>query len=364
MTDGIILIDKEVGLSSFAVIARLRRIFAQKRIGHCGTLDPFASGLLPVCLGRFTGAVQFMEGYDKSYRFLGAAGQRRDTMDREGRITEHLAPEDLRQMALSGEAERRLREAFSSIPEEFWQCPPMYSAVKVQGRPLYRYAREGKEVERKKRLVRVHLKDFNYLGEGDQSGEEETEGKLFFSAEARVSKGTYIRSLVDKIGERSGLHACCWELRRTSCGPYTLSDRVCTTEALFDRFNALNRDSEACVRALWEEGFIYPLASAFPMLPRLSLKAMEARDLLQGKALSFTAEAFSQRLQRAENSEVESFSNRAEQLDHEPRILLFKGDKCLAMARSEADGTNVLLRSQRVFVSQDSWQEPGGGEKW
>ena len=100
------------------------------------------------------------------------------------------------------------------------------------------------------------------------------------------------------------------------------------------------------------------------MLPRLSLNAMEARDILQGKALSLTAEEFSQRLQRAENNEVESFSNRAGQLDHEPRILLFKGNKCLAMARSEADGTNVLLRSQRVFVSQDSWQEPGGGEKW
>lgn len=363
MTDGIILIDKEVGLSSFAVIARLRRIFAQKRIGHCGTLDPFASGLLPVCLGRFTGAVQFMEGYDKSYRFLGAAGQRRDTMDCEGDITERLAPEDLRRMAQSGEAEHRLREAFASIPEEFWQCPPMYSAVKVQGRPLYRYAREGKEVEREKRLVRVHLKDFNYLGEGDQAGEEETEGKLFFSAEARVSKGTYIRSLIDEIGERSGLHACCWELRRTSCGPYTLSDRVCTTEALFDRFNALNRDSEACVRTLWEEGFIYPLASAFPTLPRLSLSTPEARDLLQGKALSLAAEDFSQRLQRAEVSGDESLSNPAGQLEHESRILLFKGDKCLAMARSEVDGANLLIRSQRVFVSQDSWQESGGGEK-
>ena len=150
---GIVLIHKPRGMTSFGVVSRLRKLTGIRRIGHCGTLDPFAEGLLPVCIGRATAAVRYMDGYDKSYRVVVRFGSATDTMDPEGQVTNQYRWEkgELEQMSADGFS--RLKEIVAQLVGEHQQTPPMFSAVKVSGKPLYRYAREGLTIERKTRRI-------------------------------------------------------------------------------------------------------------------------------------------------------------------------------------------------------------------
>lgn len=202
---GIVIVDKPAGWTSQDVTARLRRVFGTRRIGHGGTLDPMATGVLPVFVGRATRGVEFFEHADKTYEAVLRLGTVTDTQDSTGTVLE-------KRPAAVTEAE--FRDVLPKFTGKIAQIPPMYSAIKVDGKKLYELARAGKEVERKPREITIFsLELLEFSGE---------------TAKIRVhcSKGTYIRTLCHDIGAALGCGACMETLRRTAAGEYTLADSV------------------------------------------------------------------------------------------------------------------------------------------
>lgn len=202
---GIVIVDKPAGWTSQDVTARLRRVFGTRRIGHGGTLDPMATGVLPVFVGRATRGVEFFEHADKTYEAVLRLGTVTDTQDSTGTVLE-------KRPAAVTEAE--FRDILPKFTGKIAQIPPMYSAIKVNGKKLYELARAGKEVERKPREITIFsLELLEFSGE---------------TAKIRVhcSKGTYIRTLCHDIGAALGCGACMETLRRTAAGEYTLADSV------------------------------------------------------------------------------------------------------------------------------------------
>ena len=202
---GIVIVDKPAGWTSQDVTARLRRVFGTRRIGHGGTLDPMATGVLPVFVGRATRGVEFFEHADKTYEAVLRLGTVTDTQDSTGTVLE-------KRPAAVTEAE--FRDILPKFTGKIAQVPPMYSAIKVDGKKLYELARAGKEVDRKPREITIFsLELLEFSGE---------------TAKIRVhcSKGTYIRTLCHDIGAALGCGACMETLRRTAAGEYTLADSV------------------------------------------------------------------------------------------------------------------------------------------
>ena len=202
---GIVIVDKPAGWTSQDVTARLRRVFGTRRIGHGGTLDPMATGVLPVFVGRATRGVEFFEHADKTYEAVLRLGTVTDTQDSTGAVLE-------KRPAAVTEAE--FRNILPKFTGEIAQIPPMYSAIKVDGKKLYELARAGKEIERKPREITIFSLDLlEFTGE---------------TAKIRVhcSKGTYIRTLCHDIGAALGCGGCMEALRRTAAGEYTLADSV------------------------------------------------------------------------------------------------------------------------------------------
>lgn len=202
--DGIICVNKPQGITSFDVVRKLKRILKEKRIGHTGTLDPMATGVMVVCVGRATRLVQDIEGYEKEYLATFQLGYKTDTYDREGTVTERSEMEK--------PDENMLKEALSTFLGDIKQVPPMYSALKIDGKRLYDLAREGITVERKARDVKIKSLDLKeYDGES---------GKFL----CKVSKGTYIRSLIFDLGEKLGTFATMTDLIRTEVGKVKLQE--------------------------------------------------------------------------------------------------------------------------------------------
>ena len=203
--NGIVIIDKPQDWTSQDVTARLRRVFNTRRIGHGGTLDPMATGVLPVFVGRATRGVEFFEHAEKIYETVLRLGLATDTEDITGTV---LAQKEV----------RVTREQAEAVLENFrgdnMQVPPMYSALKVNGQKLYDLARKGKEVERKPRPITIHQLTLLEMGER--------------TIRLRVccSKGTYIRTLCKDIGEALGCGGCMAELRRVTAGEYTIEEAV------------------------------------------------------------------------------------------------------------------------------------------
>ncbi|SMM99544.1 tRNA pseudouridine synthase B [uncultured Candidatus Thioglobus sp.] len=193
--NGIILLDKGIGLSSNAALQKVKRLFFAKKAGHTGALDPLASGILPICLGQATKVAGFLLDDNKRYFVRGKFGQTTDTLDCEGKVNNTRSIEHLN--------EQKIRQTVKSFEGDIEQIPPMYSALKRDGQPLYKLARQGIEVERKARPVTIHK--IEYLGY--ENG--------IVSLEVSCSKGTYIRSLIADIGEQLGCGAHIIELRRT-----------------------------------------------------------------------------------------------------------------------------------------------------
>ena len=201
MLNGIIIIDKEPGFTSHDVVAKMRGICGQRKIGHTGTLDPAATGVLPVCLGSATKLCDMLADRDKEYVAELLLGVETDTQDTTGRV--------LRESKVSVVPEQ-IRECAASFVGELMQVPPMYSALKVNGKKLYELAREGREIERRPRPVTVH--------------ELEILGLQLPVVRMRVvcSKGTYIRTLCADIGEKLGCGGTMQSLRRTRVGSFSL----------------------------------------------------------------------------------------------------------------------------------------------
>ena len=202
--DGILLIDKEPGWTSHDIVARLRRLTGQPRIGHTGTLDPAASGLLVACLGRATRLVEFMMGHEKRYTGRVRLGLRTTTDDAEGEVLERRPVPELDAAAL-----RPVEEQFTGTIS---QLPPAYSAVKVGGRRAYSLARSGQQPKVKPRLVTIHALRL-------QGGEDET-----IEIEVECGPGTYVRSLARDIGDALGCGGHLSRLHRTRVGDYDVSD--------------------------------------------------------------------------------------------------------------------------------------------
>ena len=203
--DGIVIVDKPQGWTSQDVTARLRRVFGTRRIGHGGTLDPMATGVLPVFVGRATRAVEFFEHAEKTYETVLRLGITTDTEDRTGTV---LSERDV------SFTEGQLQEALEAFRGEIWQVPPMYSALKVNGQKLCDLARKGKTVERQPRPVTIH--ELTLVERGENT----------LRLRVRCSKGTYIRTLCKDIGETLGCGGCMDSLLRISAGEYTISEAV------------------------------------------------------------------------------------------------------------------------------------------
>ena len=200
---GFIVVDKPAGMTSHDVVARVRRMLKTKKVGHTGTLDPFATGVLPVSLGEGTKAIPFLDEGVKEYRAVMRLGVSTDTDDVEGTV--------IARRRLDGIDEASIRETVAAFSGPMTQIPPMFSAIKRNGVPLYKLARKGEEVEREPRQVTFYSLVVDRI-----------ESPLV-AFTVRCSRGTYVRALARDIGERLGCGAHLVGLRRTASGPFTLA---------------------------------------------------------------------------------------------------------------------------------------------
>ncbi len=207
--NGLINIYKEPGFTSNDVVAKLRGILKQRKIGHTGTLDPDAVGVLVVCLGTGTKLVEMLTDHDKEYIAVVRLGVTTDTQDMSGKVLTEAEVDVTRQ---------ELHEAVQAFVGDYDQIPPMYSAIKQNGKKLYELAREGIEVERKPR--KIHIEAIRILDDSRLQDEH------LFTMEVKCSKGTYIRTLCNDIGERLGCGAAMQHLTRTCVGGFHLEDAV------------------------------------------------------------------------------------------------------------------------------------------
>lgn len=257
--DGILNVFKPVGMTSFDVVALVRRWTGTRRVGHTGTLDPDAAGVLTVCVGRATRAVEALTDKDKAYRAELCLGVETDTQDATGIVVRKTDPET---------DEDRIAAAVRAMAGDRLQVPPMHSALKVDGKKLYELAREGREVERKPRPVTIHACDpVGFRLDGD--------GSMRVLIDVTCSKGTYIRTLCHDIGQLLGCGGHMAFLLRTRTGPYRQADAH-TLEALADAAAA------GTIGAL-----LRPVDSAFAHLPARQVSPQAAQRLLNGQTVPF-----------------------------------------------------------------------------
>src|SRR3989440_5468246 len=213
MVDGLLIIDKPEGLTSHDVVARVRRILKIKRVGHTGTLDPFATGVLVILAGRATRLAQFLSGAEKEYEAIIRLGFATDTGDATGRSISEIqrCPE------FHGGA---IEAALESLRGEIEQVPPMYSAKKQAGRKLYELARRGEEVEREP--VRVCIHKFEAIKPTGELLKDNLDGTFDFEVRVACSAGTYVRTLAEDFGKRLHVGAHLAELRRTRVGDFPI----------------------------------------------------------------------------------------------------------------------------------------------
>jgi len=252
--NGILLIDKPSGWTSNDVVSKLRGILRERRIGHAGTLDPMATGLLTVFVGRATRAVEFAESHDKRYIAGLRLGLITDTQDTEGKTLSET------EFSCSREV---LKQAAESFTGEIQQIPPMYSAIKVNGQRLYDIARKGGEVERKARSIKVHSIDI--LG---GSGAD-------WTLDISCSKGTYIRTICHDIGQSLGCGGCMSALRRIKAGDFSVDDAY---------------SLEAVQRAADEdraEGLLLPVDTLFMQYPAQTVNPGQEKRIRCGNPVRF-----------------------------------------------------------------------------
>jgi len=251
---GVLPINKPSGVTSHDVIQRLRQILNIKRIGHTGTLDPSASGVLLACVGKATKVVQFLTEYDKEYEAVIKLGITTDTYDGDGEITE--IKEDFK---ISPD---RIRKVIDSFKGRIWQVPPLHSAIKYKGKKLYQYARAKEKVEVKKREVKItelEVLDINMP---------------FVKLKISCSKGTYIRSLAFDVGQKLGCGAYLFSLQRTRVGPFKLQ------EALgLEKISAVEDENKIC-------DLLIPIEKALAHLPSVVVKESFTEKVRHGVPLA------------------------------------------------------------------------------
>lgn len=250
--DGVLLLDKPLGMTSNAALQAVRRLFNAEKAGHTGTLDPLASGLLPLCFGEATKFSAELLDADKSYEAVARLGIRTDTADAEGKVIDERPVNAARE---------QVEAVLASFVGEIEQVPPMHSALKRDGKPLYAYARAGIDVERPPRRVAIHELHFE-----DMSGD-----CIRFSV--RCSKGTYIRTLAEDIGLRLGCGAHLSALRRTRIGR-------------LDAALAVSLDVLASLDGTGRDARLLPIDTLLGEFEEFSADAGEARRLTHGQPVA------------------------------------------------------------------------------
>ncbi len=293
MHKGILNINKEKGISSARVVSLVRRALDMKKVGHTGTLDLEASGVLPIVVGKATRVSDYMMTKDKVYETEMILGSKTDTLDAAGEITEKSDKKVSKEEFL---------EAMNTFKGEIEQIPPMYSALKVNGKKLYDLAREGIEIERKRRKVTIYdikLLDFD-----------------FPKATIRVtcSKGTYIRTLVDDIGERLGTYAYVDELVRTRVGDFDIKDAIKSEDIL-------NLEKNDIIKAL------RPIDSALKDFDKIVLDRRYLDNLVNGQIV-----------------EVEEKVNDI--------IRVYAGDDFIGLGKNYSENGKNFLKMEKVFYER------------
>ncbi|CAG4919806.1 tRNA pseudouridine(55) synthase TruB [Paraburkholderia gardini] len=294
--DGVLLLDKPIGLSSNDALIRAKRLYLAKKAGHTGTLDPLASGLLPLCFGEATKFSQDLLEADKTYEATMRLGVRTTTGDAEGEAAETRE-------VLCDEA--AVLDAMVRFRGDIVQIPPMYSALKRDGKPLYEYARAGQVVEREGRQVTIHVLELIACALPD------------VTFRVTCSKGTYVRTLAEDIGEALGCGAHLVALRRTGVGVLTLEHAV-TLDALSDA-----AESE-------RDAWLQPVDALLSTFPEVQLDAEATRRFLHGQRLRLDELAISEDV-----------------LKQSPRMRVYGEGRLLGVAKA-ADG---VLAPERLVVT-------------
>lgn len=274
--DGALIIHKPPGLTSHDVVAEVRRILHVRRVGHTGTLDPFATGVLVILVGRATRLAQFLSGLDKEYEAVIRLGYATDTGD----VTGKPLPGRQEDLPLPRQLSRQeIEAALESLRGEIDQVPPMYSAKKRSGRKLYELARKGEEVERKP--VRVCIHKFEAIKPTGELLKDNLDGTFDFEVRVACSRGTYVRTLAEDFGNRLCVGAHLAELRRTRVGEFHIDDA---------------KTLEQVKVSLAEESLgtiLHTPDEALPHLPFVDLGADDTHKVIHGLSITVSAAAWS-----------------------------------------------------------------------
>ena len=299
--DGVLIIDKPAGMTSHDVVARARKITGERRIGHTGTLDPFATGVLVLLIGRATRIAQFLSGAEKEYEAEVRFGYSTNTGDVTGQRVE--PPNDATSQRLQSLNKEQIESAIACLRGEIQQLPPMYSAKKIAGRKLYEHARRGEEVAREPRRVMIHEFD---LVTPLESLSPNNDGSIDIQVRIACSAGTYIRTLAEDLGKElavGGAHLT--ELRRTRAGQFGI-DAALTLEALADAF----------IQNHLIEALISP-HQALSYLPAIDLNDEQLRRTLHGVELPV--------------------SEKDRQLNHGDSIRLSRNNELIAVGKFDSE---------------------------
>ena len=306
--NGTLIINKPEGWTSHDVIAKLRRILGTRRIGHTGTLDPFATGVLVVCVGAATRLVQFLVGLDKEYIATVRLGFATDTQDLTGRpITELQSPREV--------SVEEVKRVLNQYVGKQMQLPPMFSAKKMGGERLYEAARQGREIERQP--VPITIYEIELLPE--DLLKENVDGTKDFQIRVRCSSGTYIRTLAHDIGAALGQGAHLAALHRTAVGHFTMDKALSLSEV----------EAKKAVGTI--EEILFSLSASISHLPRLVLTADEIQDITHGRAIRI-----------------------AEQATSSGQMIRLCDERDTLLALGEYDVERELIKPRVVFITQTS----------
>ncbi len=302
--NGIINVYKEKGFTSFDVCAKLRGILRQKKIGHTGTLDPDAVGVLPVCVGNATKLCDLLTDKDKEYEAVLLLGVSTDTLDTSGQV--------LKEVPVTAK-EDEVREAILGFIGTYDQVPPMYSAIKVNGKKLYELARQGIEIERKARKVTIHDIEILSMTSDDKNPSAIKEVRM----RVHCSKGTYIRSLCEDIGNKLSCGGCMKELIRTKVSIYTIEDSL--TLSQIEEYAKNERMDEIC----------QPVDSLFMQYKEFRMKEEFDRLVYNGNKI------------RVENLQID-----------EP-VIVQDANACIN-SRQQSDCKNIIVSNEILYRIYDS----------
>ena len=255
--DGLLVLDKPTGMSSNAALQHTKRLFGAAKAGHTGSLDPLATGVLPLCFGEATKFSQFLLDADKGYESTFVLGVGTDTADADGAVITRASAAHL--------TEDSVTQAMVMLTGAIEQVPPMYSALKVDGQPLYKRARAGEQVERAARPVEIYGFELLSFEPGEQ---------VRLGVKVRCSKGTYIRTLAEDLGAALGVPAHVSTLRRCQSGPFALDDCVTPDQLAAVKESGTDTDLDALLQ---------PIESCLQHLPRLSLSEAATFYIRQGQ---------------------------------------------------------------------------------